>query len=64
MANGQRASMIAHCTGREYYSKRRGNNNSQGLWPVSDNPGANKWYKRYTHKRERQFDKRLIKMEQ
>lgn len=61
MANGQRASMIAQHCGLEYWKKRRGI--KINMYPVSDKPGANKWYKRYTHKRERQFDKNLINEE-
>jgi hypothetical protein len=58
MANGKRASMLANICGKDYYNKRRGV--KLNMHPVSCKPGKNKWFKRYTHKRERVFDKLLI----
>lgn len=62
MAHGQRASRINGHIGKEYFQKRRGMK-CNCLHSVSDRPGTNKLYKRYTHKLERIYDKNLIKKE-
>lgn len=61
MAQGERASMLANCRGKDYFKKRGFMFVCWGkLSSVSHRSGTNKLTKRYTNKSERQQVRRYL----